>query len=106
MATLHFASRQVQEMHEQAAAQTTEVRKLYDWRDVMKSVHNEKLQELAEKHHAERDSLLRVTSQRSATRHTGQSCNWQCMALVAKQNSTTSVTESCLHGRQSLSACS
>ena len=60
-----FVCRQVQEMHEEVAAQTAEVRKLYDWRDVMKTVHNEKLQELAAKHHADRDSLLKVTSQRS-----------------------------------------
>lgn len=62
-----IVSRQVQEMHEQAAAQTAEVRKLYDWRDVMKTVHNERLQELAAKHHADRDSLLQTISQRSAT---------------------------------------
>ncbi|KAL3148500.1 hypothetical protein ABBQ38_013942 [Trebouxia sp. C0009 RCD-2024] len=55
-----------QEMHEQAAAQTAEVRKLYDWRDVMKTVHNERLQELAAKHHADRDSLLQTISQREA----------------------------------------
>ena len=54
-------------MHEQGAAQTAEVRKLYDWRDVMKTVHNEKLQELAAKHLVDRDALLKVTSQRFAT---------------------------------------
>lgn len=59
-----FICRQVQEMHEQVAGQTAEVRKLYDWRDVMKTVHNEKLQELAASHHTDRDSLLQVTSQR------------------------------------------
>lgn len=51
-------------MHEEGTAQAAEVRKLYDWRDVMKTVHNEKLQELAAKHHADRDSLLKITSQR------------------------------------------
>lgn len=56
--------RQVQEMHEEGIAQAAEVRKLYDWRDVMKTVHNEKLQELAAKHHAYRDALLKITSQR------------------------------------------
>lgn len=54
----------MQEAHEQSAAQTAEVRKLYDWRDVMKTVHNEKLQDLTAKHQADRDSLLKVTSHR------------------------------------------
>ena len=63
--------RQVQEMHQQAAAQTAEVRKLYDWRDVMKTVHNERLQEVAAKHQADRDSLLQTISQRSAACRVG-----------------------------------
>lgn len=54
----------MQELQEQVAEQTAEVRKLYDWRDVMKTVHNEKLQELATKHHEDRDSLLATISQR------------------------------------------
>ena len=54
----------MEELQEQVAAQSMEVRKLYDWRDVMKTVHSEKLQELAAKHHADHDSLLAVVSQR------------------------------------------
>lgn len=79
-----LVARQVQEMHEQAAAQTAEVRKLYDWRDVMKTVHSERLQELAAKHHADRDSLLNTISQRSAIRQRGllwdPQCCWLCQA--------------------------
>ena len=56
--------RQVAELREQAAGQAAEVRKLYDWRDVMKTVHQEKLQELAGKHQTERDALLAEVSKR------------------------------------------
>ena len=58
--------RQVSKLHEQAAGQAAEVRKLYDWRDVMKTVHQEKLQELAIKHQADRDVLLAEVNQRQA----------------------------------------
>ena len=58
--------RQVEELQEQVAEQSGEVRKLYDWRDVMKTVHSEKVQELASKHQADRDSLLATISHRSA----------------------------------------
>ena len=51
-------------MQEQAAGHAAEVRKLYDWRDVMKTVHQEKLQELASKHQTDRDSLLADISHR------------------------------------------
>lgn len=74
-----LVSRQVQKMHEQAAAQTAEVRKLYDWRDVMKTVHNERLQELAAKHHADRDSLLQTISQRSALCQSGPAWSLYCI---------------------------
>ena len=59
-----LSGRQIDEMHEQAAGHAAEVRKLYDWRDVMKTVHQEKLQELASKHQTDRDALLADISQR------------------------------------------
>ncbi|KAL0038256.1 hypothetical protein WJX79_010230 [Trebouxia sp. C0005] len=60
-------SRQVGELQEQAAGHAAEVRKLYDWRDVMKTVHNERLQELSNKHQQERDGLLAGISQRDVS---------------------------------------
>lgn len=61
-----MASRQVRELQEQTAGHAAEVRKLYDWRDVMKTVHNERLQELTNKHQSEKDGLLADISHRSA----------------------------------------
>ncbi|DBA92760.1 hypothetical protein WJX77_004078 [Trebouxia sp. C0004] len=60
-------SRQVGELQEQAAGHAAEVRKLYDWRDVMKTVHNERLQELSNRHQQERDGLLAGISQREVS---------------------------------------
>ena len=56
--------RQLTELQEQHSAEEAEIRKLYDWRDVMKTVHNERLQELAAKHQAERDTMLATISHR------------------------------------------
>ncbi len=64
-----MTSRQVGELQEQAAGHAAEVRKLYDWRDVMKTVHSERLQELTSKHQAEKDSVLAGISQRSDPGH-------------------------------------
>lgn len=72
------ASRQVRELQEQAAGHAAEVRKLYDWRDVMKTVHNERLQELTNKHQSEKDALLAEISHRSATNNF---CQLLCVAL-------------------------
>lgn len=60
-------SRQVGELQEQAGGHAAEVRKLYDWRDVMKTVHSERLQELTSKHQLDRDSLLAEVNQRWVT---------------------------------------
>ena len=95
-----FVCRQVQEMHEQVAGQAAEMHKLYDWRDVMKTVHNEKLQELAASHHTDRDSLLQVTSQRcaNALQHTYSSCE----QYIHRKNC---LFHTCVLCRYCLSAC-
>ena len=56
--------RQLEELQQQCSAQQTEIRRLYDWKDVMKTAHNEHLQELASKHQVDRDTLLADISHR------------------------------------------
>lgn len=56
--------RQLEKLQQQCSAQQTEIRRLYDWKDVMKTAHNEHLQELASKQQVARDTLLADISQR------------------------------------------
>jgi len=70
-------------LQEQAAGHAAEVRKLYDWRDVMKTVHNERLQELSNKHQQERDGLLAGINQRCAACQSDQhSFPWLSMLCI------------------------
>jgi len=71
-------------LQEQAAGHAAEVRKLYDWRDVMKTVHNEQLQELSNRHQQERDGLLAGISQRCAACQNDQHSSPWLSTLITK----------------------